>query len=96
MCLDVLFQVLGTLECFTAELALVRLERDMDSDVRSDVVALDGGGAAAAPLASQVQIVRRFATNMTLADVFLSRWTSANLGSKPPRPCLGLFEGSLT
>lgn len=44
--LDMLLEILRALERLAAELALVRLERDMDADVRSDVVALDGGGAA--------------------------------------------------
>jgi hypothetical protein len=43
----------------------------MDSDVRGDVVALDRGGAALAPGAGQVQVVRRLAANMALADMFL-------------------------
>lgn len=44
--LDVLLQVLRTLECLSTELTLVRFERDMDSNVRRDVITLDGGGAA--------------------------------------------------
>lgn len=51
MRLDVLLQVLRTLEGLAAEIALVRLERDVHTNVRSDVVALDGGGTAGAPLA---------------------------------------------
>ena len=69
--LDVLLQVLGPLEGLAAEVALVRLERDVDADVGGDVVALDGGGAAGTPQALQVEVVGALATDMSLADVFL-------------------------
>lgn len=51
----------------------MRLQGDMDSDVRGDVVTLDSGGAAGIPLASEIQVVGALATNMFLTDVFLSR-----------------------
>lgn len=44
----------------------------MDADVRGDVVALDSGGAAIAPLAGEVQVVGALAANMALADVVLA------------------------
>lgn len=47
------FQVLRTLECFLAEVALVRLQRNMNADVRRDVVALDSRGPTRAPLAGE-------------------------------------------
>ena len=71
MGLDVLLQVLRSLECLATEVALVRLERDMDADMRCDVITLDGGRAACAPLASQVEVVGAFATDMSLANVVL-------------------------
>jgi hypothetical protein len=71
MGLDVLLQILRALECLATEVALVWLQGDMDANVGGDVVALDGGGVAVAPLASQVQVVGAFATDMALADVFL-------------------------
>jgi hypothetical protein len=43
----------------------------MDADVRSDVVTLDRGSAAARPLTRQVEIVGAFPANMALADVIL-------------------------
>jgi len=46
VCLHVLLQVLRTLESFTAEVAFVRFEWNMDSNVGCDVIALDGGGTA--------------------------------------------------
>ena len=35
------------------------------------MVALDGGGVAVTPLASEVQVVRALATHMALADMVL-------------------------
>ena len=66
-----LLQVLGTLEGLAAELALVRLERDMDANVRGDVVALHSGSAARVPLAGEAEVVGALAANMALTDVFL-------------------------
>jgi len=45
----------------------------MDANVRRDVVTLDSGGAARIPLAGEIQVVGALATNMLLADVFLSQ-----------------------
>lgn len=44
--LDMLLEILRTLEGLATELALVRLERDMDTDMRGDVVTLHSGSAA--------------------------------------------------
>lgn len=66
-----LLQILGTLEALATEVALVRLERNMDTNVRRDVVALDGGCAAIVPAAGQVQIVSALATDMALANVVI-------------------------
>lgn len=43
----------------------------MNSDMRGNVVALDGCDPALCPLALQIQIIRAFSPNMLLADVFL-------------------------
>jgi hypothetical protein len=45
----------------------------MNSDMRGDVVALDGCYTALRPLTLQVQVVGAFSTNVLLADVFLFR-----------------------
>ena len=50
-------QILRSLERFATELALVRLERNMNSDVRGYVIALDCGGAALTPCAGEVKVV---------------------------------------
>jgi len=72
MGLDMFLQILRSLERLAAEFTLVGLQRDVDSDVRRDVVALDGRGSALTPCAGQVQVVGRFATDVSLADVLLS------------------------
>lgn len=66
-----LFEILGTLECLATEVTLMWLEWDVDTDVRSNVISLDGGGAAVAPLTGQVQVVGALATNVTLTNVIL-------------------------
>lgn len=66
-----LLQILGTFEGLAAKVTLMWLERDMDTNVRSDVVTFYSGSAAITPLASQVQVVGALASNMTLANVIL-------------------------
>lgn len=80
MGLDVLLQILGALKGLATEVTLVRLQGNMHTDMRGDMVALHGGSVAVAPLAGQVQVVGAFATDMALADVFLQQ----------PSPRLGL------
>jgi hypothetical protein len=69
--LHVLLQILRTLECLAAEVALMRLQRNVNTNVRSNVISLDCGGAAVAPLAGQVQVVGALAANVTLTNVVL-------------------------
>lgn len=71
MSLDMLLQILWTLKGLATEIALMRLERHMHTNVRGDVVALDSGSIARPPLASQVQVIGTLATDMALANVFL-------------------------
>ena len=69
--LNMLLQVLGSLEALAAEVALVRLKGNMDTDMRSDVVTLNSGCPTLIPLAGEVKVVGALATNMLLANVFL-------------------------
>lgn len=73
MRLDVLLEILRALEGLLAKVALVRLQGNVDADVRGDVVALDGRGAAVAPLALEVEVVCALAADMLVADVLLRR-----------------------
>ena len=71
MRLDMLLQILWPLERLAAEFTLVWLERHMHSNVRGNVVALDRRRVTLAPGAGQVEVIRRLAAYMALADVFL-------------------------
>lgn len=71
MGLDVLLQILRPLESLTTKVALVRLQRDVNTNVRRDVVTLYSRSTAVTPLAGQVQVVGALATNMAFADVVL-------------------------
>ena len=65
-------EILGTLEGFATEFAFVWFQRNMNSNVRGDVVTFDGGGTAATPLARKVEVVGALAAYVALADMFLS------------------------
>jgi HAMP domain-containing protein len=69
--LDVLLEILGALERLATEVALMRLQRHVNADVRSNVITLDGGSAAVTPLARQIQVVGALAPNVAFAYVIL-------------------------
>jgi len=71
LCMDllVLFKVLGPLERLVANLADMRLERRVDTEMRCDVVPLCAGRVAVLPLAGQTQVVGRLATDMLVAQM---------------------------
>jgi len=71
MSLDVLLQVLRAFERLAAEVALMRLQRNVNADVGRDVVTLDGRGAARVPLAREVQVVGALPANMLLTKMVL-------------------------
>ena len=73
MSLDVLLKILGTLESLATEIAFVRLQGHVNSNVRGNVVTLYSCGAAVAPLASEIQVVRALTSNMAFADVILDK-----------------------
>ena len=77
--LHVLLQVLRSLEALTAKVALVRLERNMNTNMRSNVVTLDSGSSALVPLARQVEVVRALTANMFLANMLIERLGSVEL-----------------
>jgi hypothetical protein len=71
MSLDVLFEILWSLECFATKVTLMWLEWNMDANVRGDVVSLDGSGTASTPLACEVEIVGAFASDVSFTYVVL-------------------------
>jgi hypothetical protein len=80
-----LLEILRALECLSTEVALMRLEWDMDADVRGDVVAFDCRGAAGTPLAGEVEVVGALAADMALADVVLAMRVSCVFGMTTAR-----------
>lgn len=88
VCLDMLLQILWALERLATEITLVRLEWHMDTDMGSDVVALDGGRSACAPLAGEVEVVGTFAPDMAFADVVIEQFGAvASLATALPLTC---------
>jgi hypothetical protein len=69
--LHMFLQVLGTFERFSAKVTFVRLQWDVDADMRSDVVTLDGGGTAGVPSTGQVQVISALPSNVLLTDMVL-------------------------
>jgi hypothetical protein len=96
--LDVLLQVLRTLEGLPTEVAFVRLQWNVDSDVGGDVVTLDSCGSALIPSAGQVEVVRTLAADMLLADVLKERLCRcASLRALVPLACkIVISRDSLT
>jgi hypothetical protein len=71
MRLNVLLQILWALECLATELAFVRLQGNMDSNMGGNVITFNCGGAALTPCAGEVEVVGRLATNMAFTNMFL-------------------------
>lgn len=69
--LDVLLEILRALECLATEVAFMRLQRNVNTDVGGDVITFDSGCAAVTPLARQIQVVGALATNVTFANVIV-------------------------
>jgi hypothetical protein len=70
---------LGTLEALPAEITLMWLEGDMDSNMRSNMVALDCSGPTKVPPTGKVQVVCALSTDMALADVILGEMSILQL-----------------
>ena len=67
-----LLQILGTLEGLSTEVTLVRLKWDVNSNMGSNVVTLDGSGTALVPTACEIEVVCALAANVLLANMFLA------------------------
>lgn len=79
--LDMLFQILRTLESLSTGRALVRLEWNMHSNMRSDMIPLHSSRLTGAPAAGQVQVVGAFATDMLLTDVVLYVYRQSSIST---------------
>ena len=71
MSLYMFLQVLGTLEFFPACVTDMRFERDVHTNVRGDVVALDSSSATATPATCQVEVVGRAASDVPFTHMLL-------------------------
>ena len=76
-----LLQILRTLEGFSTEFTLMWLQGYVDTNVRCDMVAFNGGGMTIPPLTGQVQVVCTLAANVTLTEVLLHSDVSAKARS---------------
>jgi len=79
MCLYMLLEILRSLEGLATELASMRLQGDVDTDVRGDVVALYNSDTTVTPGTGQIQVISTLATNMTLTDMVLSGVISSSV-----------------
>ena len=77
MGLDMLLQILRTLEGLSTKVALVWFQGYVNANMGSDVVAFHGGGATGSPLADQVEIVCALAADVTFTEVLLRKDVSA-------------------
>lgn len=69
--LDVLLEILRTFEGLATEVAFVWLQRNVNANMRSDVITLNSRSTTVTPLAGKVQVVGALAANMALTDVVL-------------------------
>lgn len=72
--LDMLLQILRTLERFATEVAFVGFEGNVNSDVGCNMIAFHGGCPTRVPAAGEVKVVCALATYMFLADVLEKRF----------------------
>jgi hypothetical protein len=71
MDLDMFLKVLWAFEGLATDIAFVRLEWDVDSNVRGNMVTLNSRGAAATPLTGQIEVIGGCAADVALADMSL-------------------------
>lgn len=71
MGLVMFLQILRPLESLVADRTSMRLVWDVDADMRCDVIPLHGFRLAVCPVTLEVEVVGRFAANVTITYVFL-------------------------
>lgn len=71
MCLYMLFQILRSFKGLSTKIAFVRLQGNVYTNMRGDMIAFDRRSATISPLAYQVKIVCTLPSNVALANVFL-------------------------
>ena len=68
-----LLEILRTLEGLPAKMTSMRLQRNVNTNVRSDMVTFYRDRAASAPCADESEVVGRLATDVMFADMILAR-----------------------
>lgn len=91
----VLLEILWTLKGLTADVAVVRLEWGVNTDVRGDVVTLGTADITAFPLAGEAKVVGGLATDVVIAKMLVDHLgVIKDLATVVPSTCDGL-GGSL-
>lgn len=70
----VLFEVLGPLEAFLADLTDVRFEGGVDAKMRCNMVTLSTGSTTVLPVTGQTEVVGRLATDMVVAEMVVEHF----------------------
>ena len=95
MSLNMLLQILRSLEGLAAEIAMMRLQWDMNANVRGYVVTLDNSDMTIAPSTSQIKIVGALTPNVVLTNMVLeakvSGGSSINLSDMIETTYIKLF-----
>ena len=65
------FEVLRAFKGLAAEVATMRLQGDMDANVRCDMVTLYHRNVAVGPSTLQIEVIRALATDMDFAHMVL-------------------------
>ena len=71
MSFDMFLEILRPLEGLSTEVASVRLQGYVNSNVRGDVIAFDDRYTTATPSASEIEVISALASDVGLADMIL-------------------------
>ena len=71
MSLDMFLFILWPFEGFPTKLAPMRLQRDVNADVRRDVIPLDDFNLTVTPSTDQIQVIGAFAADVDFAYMVL-------------------------
>jgi len=89
-------EILRPLERLFADFADVRLERSVDSQMASDMIAFSAGRATILPLASQTQVAGTLPTNVVVAQMVVERfWVGQDLVAFYPLALVACLLGGL-
>lgn len=71
MCLYMLFQILRPFEGLSTKLTAMWFQRDMDANVRGNMVTFDNPYLTIAPCTDEIQVVRAFTPDVSITYVIL-------------------------